>query len=236
MISQQANFQTMSNENYYSSEIYRQSPDTCSSDGLGSSYLSNSPTHSNNSSMISPAFNSTPYVRSYSIPQYNYSDSGDSNYYSRLNSTSSILSSDAESSISKPKVDSLKYFSIEAILAKPANISKSPVESIKSSKRGKKRGSITEAPHKGESKRLRTIFTQEQLDTLEVEFEKQQYMVGSERTYLAKSLGLTESQVKIWFQNRRIKWRKTSDTSKVDESIIDNVSQAVNQSYEEYDD
>jgi hypothetical protein len=59
------------------------------------------------------------------------------------------------------------------------------------------------------NKRLRTIFTQEQLDRLEVEFMRQQYMVGSERSYLAKSMSLSESQVKIWFQNRRIKWRKT---------------------------
>lgn len=58
------------------------------------------------------------------------------------------------------------------------------------------------------SKRIRTIFTQEQLDALEVEFMRQQYMVGSERSYLAAQLQLTESQVKIWFQNRRIKWRK----------------------------
>ncbi|XP_033122479.1 homeobox protein not2-like [Anneissia japonica] len=58
------------------------------------------------------------------------------------------------------------------------------------------------------SKRVRTIFTQEQLDSLEQEFARQQYMVGSERLYLASTLNLTESQVKVWFQNRRIKWRK----------------------------
>ncbi|ESO96936.1 hypothetical protein LOTGIDRAFT_80575, partial [Lottia gigantea] len=57
-------------------------------------------------------------------------------------------------------------------------------------------------------KRVRTIFTPEQLEKLEAEFERQQYMVGTERYYLAASLGLTEAQVKVWFQNRRIKWRK----------------------------
>lgn len=58
------------------------------------------------------------------------------------------------------------------------------------------------------AKRIRTIFTPDQLDKLEAVFERQQYMVGAERLGLAHSLGLTESQVKVWFQNRRIKWRK----------------------------
>jgi hypothetical protein len=57
-------------------------------------------------------------------------------------------------------------------------------------------------------KRVRTIFTPEQLERLEQEFERQQYMVGTERYYLASSLNLSEAQVKVWFQNRRIKWRK----------------------------
>uniref|UniRef100_H3AJP5 Notochord homeobox n=2 Tax=Latimeria chalumnae TaxID=7897 RepID=H3AJP5_LATCH len=62
----------------------------------------------------------------------------------------------------------------------------------------------------GKSKRVRTIFTNEQLARLEKEFARQQYMVGSERFLLASSLQLTEAQVKVWFQNRRIKWRKQS--------------------------
>ncbi|KAK2712102.1 homeobox protein pnx-like [Artemia franciscana] len=65
-----------------------------------------------------------------------------------------------------------------------------------------------ENPMLSRSKRVRTIFSAEQLERLEAEFERQQYMVGPERLYLAASLQLTESQVKVWFQNRRIKWRK----------------------------
>ncbi|KAJ8980091.1 hypothetical protein NQ317_008552 [Molorchus minor] len=44
------------------------------------------------------------------------------------------------------------------------------------------------------SKRVRTIFTPEQLERLEAEFERQQYMVGPERLYLAHTLQLTEAQ------------------------------------------
>jgi Homeodomain len=47
------------------------------------------------------------------------------------------------------------------------------------------------------SKRVRTIFTPEQLERLEAEFERQQYMVGPERLYLASTLHLTEAQVII---------------------------------------
>nr|KAG5709384.1 hypothetical protein BaRGS_029233 [Batillaria attramentaria] len=68
--------------------------------------------------------------------------------------------------------------------------------------------SVTEKKSGGKGKRVRTIFTPEQLERLEAEFERQQYMVGTERYYLAASLSLTEAQVKVWFQNRRIKWRK----------------------------
>ncbi|CAH0730394.1 unnamed protein product, partial [Brenthis ino] len=68
--------------------------------------------------------------------------------------------------------------------------------------------SMTCSNSSGRSKRIRTIFTPEQLERLEAEFERQQYMVGPERLYLAHALQLTEAQVKVWFQNRRIKWRK----------------------------
>uniref|UniRef100_A0A1I8JPS2 Homeobox domain-containing protein n=1 Tax=Macrostomum lignano TaxID=282301 RepID=A0A1I8JPS2_9PLAT len=57
-------------------------------------------------------------------------------------------------------------------------------------------------------KRFRSHFTRAQLNRLEAEFEQQQYVVGAQRLALAASLNLREIQVKVWFQNRRIKWRK----------------------------
>ncbi|KFM76491.1 Homeotic protein empty spiracle, partial [Stegodyphus mimosarum] len=52
-------------------------------------------------------------------------------------------------------------------------------------------------------KRIRTAFSPSQLLQLEHAFEKNHYVVGSERRQLAQNLNLTETQVKVWFQNRR---------------------------------
>ncbi|NXA00539.1 VAX2A protein, partial [Nesospiza acunhae] len=57
-------------------------------------------------------------------------------------------------------------------------------------------------------KRTRTSFTAEQLYRLELEFQRCQYVVGRERTELARQLNLSEMQVKVWFQNRRTKQKK----------------------------
>lgn len=57
-------------------------------------------------------------------------------------------------------------------------------------------------------KRVRTIYTPEQLERLEKEFERTQYMVGHDRLSLAAELNLSEVQVKVWYQNKRIKFRK----------------------------
>jgi len=59
-------------------------------------------------------------------------------------------------------------------------------------------------------KRSRTVFSMNQLEELEKVFQTQQYIVGSDRTLLAARLRLTEAQVKVWFQNRRIKNRKNT--------------------------
>ncbi|KAF4521530.1 hypothetical protein B566_EDAN009498 [Ephemera danica] len=71
---------------------------------------------------------------------------------------------------------------VAAECGKPSDVSKNSLKSHQQHSSQQSQG--------GKSKRVRTIFTPEQLERLEAEFERQQYMV------------------KVWFQNRRIKWRK----------------------------
>jgi len=78
-------------------------------------------------------------------------------------------------------------------------------------------------------KRSRTIFSSEQLKSLEQHFKKQQYIVGEERTILAGCLKLTETQIKVWFQNRRIKWRKQSQSIQQSQLITLSSNDAMHQ-------
>ncbi|KAJ8382148.1 hypothetical protein SKAU_G00029260 [Synaphobranchus kaupii] len=75
-------------------------------------------------------------------------------------------------------------------------------------------------------KRTRTSFTAEQLYRLELEFQRCQYVVGRERTELARQLNLSETQVKVWFQNRRTKQKKdqTKDTEKRSSSTSESLA------------
>ncbi|XP_005181814.1 pituitary homeobox 3 [Musca domestica] len=57
-------------------------------------------------------------------------------------------------------------------------------------------------------KRPRTAFSASQIKALETEFERGKYLSVAKRTALAKQLHLTETQIKIWFQNRRTKWKR----------------------------
>lgn len=57
-------------------------------------------------------------------------------------------------------------------------------------------------------KRPRTAFSTVQVKALEAEFEKNKYLSVSKRLELSKLLKLTETQIKIWFQNRRTKWKR----------------------------
>ena len=54
----------------------------------------------------------------------------------------------------------------------------------------------------------RALFSHVQVYELERRFRIQRYISAHERQELARRLKLTETQVKIWFQNRRYKWKR----------------------------
>ena len=61
-----------------------------------------------------------------------------------------------------------------------------------------------------DEKKPRVTFSGNQIIKLEQEFSTQSYLCRPKRAALAQELGLTEKQVKIWFQNRRMKSKRIS--------------------------
>lgn len=57
-------------------------------------------------------------------------------------------------------------------------------------------------------KKTRTVFSSGQVGRLETMFDMKHYLSSTERSRLAAELRLTDTQVKIWFQNRRNKWKR----------------------------
>lgn len=89
--------------------------------------------------------------------------------------------------------------------------------------------SLAEDGDSKKKKKARTTFTGRQVFELEKQFEVKKYLSSSERSEMAKLLNVTETQVKIWFQNRRTKWKKIDNISNAE--AAEHKNQIVNKNY-----
>ncbi|XP_053212687.1 segmentation polarity homeobox protein engrailed-like isoform X1 [Panonychus citri] len=79
-----------------------------------------------------------------------------------------------------------------------------------SSGNGPRSRKLRKKDKKADEKRPRTAFTAEQLARLKQEFNDNKYLNDKRRQALARDLKLNESQIKIWFQNKRAKIKKST--------------------------
>ena len=82
--------------------------------------------------------------------------------------------------------------------------------SRKCKKKARSDAASAAASASADEKRPRTAFTNDQLSRLKREFDDNKYLTEERRQSLARQLELNESQIKIWFQNKRAKMKKSS--------------------------
>jgi len=84
----------------------------------------------------------------------------------------------------------------------------------------RKRESVSSADDDDDSfrkkKKPRTAFSREQVGELEKKFTEKKYLSSAERGELAEKLKLSDMQVKTWFQNRRMKYKRQTEENEME--------------------
>ncbi|XP_032921987.1 homeobox protein vex1-like [Catharus ustulatus] len=90
-----------------------------------------------------------------------------------------------------------------------------PAESPRDREAAERRSPGHEAGSEG-SGRSRTKFSAAQLQELERSFREQRYIGAGEKRRLAAVLNLSQSQIKTWFQNRRMKFKRQTQDARIE--------------------
>lgn len=97
-----------------------------------------------------------------------------------------------------------------ALSPTPPSCPLSPPPPARPAAAGPRTRKLKKKKNEKEDKRPRTAFTAEQLQRLKAEFQANRYITEQRRQTLAQELSLNESQIKIWFQNKRAKIKKAT--------------------------
>lgn len=96
---------------------------------------------------------------------------------------------------------------------RPTTVYRLPLPPSSPNQTSQNAGNRCDVTSSGKRKRSwsRAVFSNLQRKGLERRFQIQKYITKPDRRQLAATLGLTDAQVKVWFQNRRMKWRHTKE-------------------------